>query len=209
MPDHEQTTVRPVTAEARVVRHGGPEGNARLTAMTAVALLVLLAIEGVTILFLRPLLSVHIFVGMLLIPPVVLKLASTGWRFVRYYTGARPYRASGPPKLLLRLLAPLVIVATAGLFASGVALIALGPHSGRGIVLGLHKASFVVWLAVTGVHVLMHVARVPRLVAADLRLSQRADGSTLRRAALAAALVAGVMLAAATLPHAGPWLHAR
>ena len=52
-------------------------------------LLVLLAVEGVTILFLRPLLSVHIFVGMLLIPPVALKLGSTGYRFVRYYQRRR------------------------------------------------------------------------------------------------------------------------
>ena len=59
----------------------GPNGNARLTGMTAIVLIVLLAVEGVTILFLRPLLSVHIFVGMLLIPPVLLKLVSTGWRF--------------------------------------------------------------------------------------------------------------------------------
>ena len=211
MPELEQTHARPGTASVRAPARplGGPEGNARLTGMTAALLLVLLAVEGVTILFLRPLLSLHIFVGMLLIPPVALKLASTGWRFVRYYTGSRAYRAIGPPQLLMRMLAPLVVVATAGVFATGVALLALGPHSGRGIVLGLHKASFVVWFVVTGIHVLFHVARVPRLLTADLGPSRRVDGSLLRRGALAAALVAGVTLAAATLPLAGPWLHAR
>src|SRR5437763_14360695 len=61
-------------------RSGGVEGNARLTASAAVALLVLLAIEGVTILFIRSLLPVHVFVGMMLIPPIALKLASVGWR---------------------------------------------------------------------------------------------------------------------------------
>ena len=132
MPEFEQSPARPFAAplRARARRLGGPEGNARLTGMTAAMLLVLLAIEGVTILFLRPLLSVHIFVGMLLIPPVALKLGSTGWRFMRYYAGDRAYRASGPPQLLMRMLAPLVVVATAGLFVTGVALIVLGPPRG-------------------------------------------------------------------------------
>ncbi len=47
---------------------GGTTGNERLTAATGVLLLVLLAVIGVTILRLRPLLSVHLFVGMLLDP---------------------------------------------------------------------------------------------------------------------------------------------
>ena len=65
------------------LRSGSAEGNERLTAATAAVLVVLLAVEGVTILFLRPLLSVHVFVGMLLVPPVALKLGSTAYRFGR------------------------------------------------------------------------------------------------------------------------------
>ena len=64
---------------------GGTEGNRRLTAATAAVLLVLLAAEGATLLAMDSLLSVHMFLGMLLIPPVALKLASTGYRFARYY----------------------------------------------------------------------------------------------------------------------------
>ena len=201
-----RTVARPVLPLLR--RVGGPEGNARLTGMTASLLIVLLAIEGVTILFLRPLLSVHIFVGMLLIPPVLLKLGTTGWRFARYYLGAAAYRAKGPPALLMRMLGPLVIVATAALFSTGVALIVLGPHEGRGIVLGLHKASFIVWLVVTGLHVLVYAPRLPRLLSGDFRPRERIGGARLRGGALAAALVAGATLAAATFPLAGPWLHA-
>src|SRR3954447_16682109 len=114
-----------------ITRSGGSVGNERLTAATGGTLLVLLAVEGVTILFLRPLLSVHIFVGMLLIPPVALKVGSAGWRVVRYYTGSSAYVAKGPPHWFMRMLAPLVVAATAALFATGVALIVLGPHSGR------------------------------------------------------------------------------
>ena len=151
------------TSHGRGQTHGcsrarGADGNERLTAATAVVLLVLLAVEGVTILFLRPLLSVHVFVGMLLIPPVALKLGTVGYRFARYYSGSRPYRLKGPPHLLMRVLvAPVLVASTLGLFATGVALIVLGPSGG--IVLGLHKASFVVWFGAMSVHVLAYVLR--------------------------------------------------
>ena len=108
-----------------VARTGGTAGNRRLTGSTAAVLLALLAAEGVTILAIRPLLSVHVVIGMLLIPPILLKLGSTGYRFVRYYTGSRPYRIEGPPHPALRLLAPAVVLSTIALFATGVALITL------------------------------------------------------------------------------------
>src|SRR5205823_3919476 len=91
---------------------GGPDGNERLTAASGAVLFLLLAAEGVTILSIGQLLSPHVFIGMLLIPPVALKLASTGWRFARYYRGTREYREKGPPLLPLRLLAPVVVAST-------------------------------------------------------------------------------------------------
>ena len=51
----------------------------------------------------------HMFIGLVLIPPVLLKLGSTGYRFVRYYAGAPAYREKGPPRPLLRLLAPVLV----------------------------------------------------------------------------------------------------
>ena len=74
--------------------------------MTGIALLVLLAAEGITILRIHRLLPAHFFIGLLLIPPVVLKMTSTGYRFVRYYMGDPDYRRAGPPPPLLRLVAP-------------------------------------------------------------------------------------------------------
>jgi uncharacterized oligopeptide transporter (OPT) family protein len=62
---------------------GGSAGNEQLTAVIAAVLLLLLAIEGATLLRLTSLLTVHAFVGMLLIPVLALKVASTGWRFLR------------------------------------------------------------------------------------------------------------------------------
>jgi hypothetical protein len=186
----------------------GSEGNERLTAASGAVLFLLLAAEGVTILSIRQLLSPHVFIGMLLVPPLALKLGSTGWRFFRYYSGASEYRSKGPPLLPLRLLAPVVIAATVVLFATGIALLALGPGRGHGLVLGLHKASFVVWLVATGVHVLAHIRRVPRLTTADWRAGAGGvDGSLARRALLAATVVAGAILAVATVRYAGPWTH--
>ena len=68
---------------------GGTAGNEQLTAATGVVLLVGLAVLGVTIVRIGSLLNVHMFLGMLLIGPVALKMASTGYRFVRYYTANR------------------------------------------------------------------------------------------------------------------------
>ena len=76
----------------------GVAGNARLTAANAavlLVLLVLLAAEGVTILRVHRLLLPHVFIGVVLIPPVLLKVASTTWRFARYYSGAPAYWRRG------------------------------------------------------------------------------------------------------------------
>jgi len=185
---------------------GGPDGNERLTAASGAVLFLLLAAEGVTILSIRQLLSPHIFIGMLLIPPVALKLGSTGWRFFRYYRGASEYRRKGPPLLPLRLLAPVSVVSTVALFGSGIALVVLGPRGG--IVLGLHKASFVVWFVATGIHVLAYLPRVPRLLAGDWRPSTRLAGAGGRRLLVAGAIVAGAILAVATVGSAHAWVHA-
>ncbi|MFD0526507.1 hypothetical protein ACFQ1I_03280 [Kitasatospora arboriphila] len=101
-------------------RLGGPEGNRRLIAATGALLLLLLAAQGVTILFLDRLLTWHFFIGMVLVGPVVLKLGSTGYRIVRYYTGSPAYRRQGPPHPLLRLLGPVVVATTLAVLATGV-----------------------------------------------------------------------------------------
>jgi hypothetical protein len=170
------------------MRSGGPEGNERLTATAAVSLLVLLAAEGVTILFIRPLLSMHMFLGVLLIPPVGLKLASSGYRFVRYYAGSRPYRLKGPPQIVMRLLAPVLVLSTAVVFGSGVVLLATGRRAGTWV--GIHKASFAVWLAVASIHVVVYVWRVP-----SLAFDRRAPGFVVRLGLVAAMIVVGFWVA--------------
>jgi len=178
-----------------VRRFGGSDGNEQLTAVVATLLLVLLAIEGATLLNLRSLLTVHAFVGMLLVPVVALKLASTGWRMLRYYLGAQDYVRRGPPHPVLRMVvAPVAVVSTIVLFATGVALLVLDRTSGT--VVGLHKASFVVWFGAVGVHVLVRVVRLP----GALRLAR--PGAAVRLGLIAATLVAGVAVATLSLPAA-------
>jgi hypothetical protein len=166
--------------EARRLTAGGSEGNERLTVWSGVVLIVLLAVIGVTLLHLRTtLLSVHLFVGLLLVGPVLVKLASTGYRFVRYYTHNPRYRRRGPPPLLLRAIAPLVVLTTVVVFASGVALLLIGPSS-RGALLPVHKVSFILWAVFTSVHVLGHLPEVQRTLS---------GGRELRSAVLAEAWV--------------------
>jgi hypothetical protein len=179
---------------------GGAAGNAKLTALAGAVLLVLLAVEGATIPFIGSLLSVHIFVGMLLLGPVALKLASTGYRFARYYGRAREYMEQGPPAPLMRVLvAPVLVLSTLTLFGTGVLLLA-SPH--RGAILGLHKASFIVWFGACGIHVLVYALRTLRQLVAGL-----VSGEALRIALILTAIGTGVVVAVATYPLAGPWLH--
>jgi len=187
----------------------GVEGNRRLTSVNGVLLLILLAVQGITVLRVQRLLSLHVFIGVLLVGPVLLKAASTTYRFVRYYRGDRAYRASGPPHPLLRLIGPVVIAATVALLASGIALILAGPAH-RQPFLRLHQASFVIWFIVMTVHVLGHVRGALRHTADEARDSRHAPTGRLRLlrlAVIAAALVAGVGLAATLLPRAAQWKH--
>ncbi|HXR28354.1 MAG TPA: hypothetical protein VN772_02165 [Solirubrobacteraceae bacterium] len=201
---------RPALRRAGRLTGGGTTGNEQLTAATGAVLIALLAVIGVTLLRLRPLLSVHLFVGMLLIPPVALKLATTGYRFTRYYTGNPAYRRKGPPAAALRALAPMVILTTLVVFASGVALLFAGPSS-RSTLLPIHKVSFVAWLIFTGLHVLGHLAEMPRALRADYgrpaQLGEDLPGRSGRALALAGALVAGVVVAVLVIGEFGPWLH--
>lgn len=200
---------RPPEEQSRAERRadGRVESNARLTASNAAVLLVLLAAEGVTILRVRQLVSPHVFLGMLLIPPVLIKMASTGYRFVRYYRKDPAYRRKGPPPVLLRMLGPVVVILTVVLLASGVALLLASP-AWSAQLLFVHKASFVLWFFAMTVHVLGHLAEVARLAPRDwLRRTRReVKGAGGRQWLIAASLVTGALLGLAMLGRVGPWL---
>jgi hypothetical protein len=177
---------------------GGTAGNRLLTSATALVLAVLLVAEGVTILWLRDLRTAHMFIGLVLIGPVALKLASTGYRFARYYTHAPRYVAEGPPLLPLRILAPVLVVATLLVFASGVVLLVIGHRSD--LALTVHKAAFIVWAFCFGAHFLWYLPRAWGTLRAA-----RVPGWTLRGVLLGAALGGGLALAVALLPTVQAW----
>jgi hypothetical protein len=189
----------------RVERLGGTEGNEILTSATAVLLTLLLIAEGVTIVLIGDLLGAHMFIGMALIPPVLLKLGSTGYRFARYYTGARVYREKGPPPLLLRALAPLLVVTTVVVFATGVALLVSGRRSD--LVFNLHKVSFIVWGGCFAVHFLAHLPQTARSLRGDWSRAgrRRVPGSELRLGLLIGSIGGGVALALAVLSLISGW----
>jgi hypothetical protein len=192
--------------------------------MTGAVLLVLLAVEGFTILRIGRLLTLHFFLGMLLLGPVALKAGSVLYRFARYYSGNAPYRRKGPPAPLLRLLGPVIILLTAAVFGTGVLLAVTGP-AGRGSWLFLHKASFVLWFCAMAVHVLAYLPRLPRLLSAEARgvtlqegsggqdgsgrharrVAEALGGRGTRLALLIASLLAGLVIALLTVHLAGQW----
>lgn len=183
------------TSRLAALRGRSPRGvaaNEQLTAIVATVLLVLLAVEGATLLDMRRYLSVHAFVGVLLIPVLGLKVASTSWRMLRYYLGSEDYVSRGPPHVVLRMLvAPVVVVSTVFLFGTGVALLAIDET--RGQVVTLHQASFIVWVGAVSIHVLTRLSHLP---AAWRRL----PGRGVRIALVGATLAAGLALAVAVLP---------
>jgi hypothetical protein len=230
------STAKPATEHGLLasLRAGGTDGNERLTTATGIVLLILLAVIGVTLLRMHSLLWVHLFVDMLLLGPIALKLASTGYRFVRYYTGEPRYRRKGPPPAPLRMIAPIVVLATIAVFLSGVLLLLIGPSS-RGALMPLHKISFIVWVVFTSLHVLGHLPEVGAALGFGAETTSKIDvltavgasqddelstwhspgaigaaraGRAGRALSLAGALTSGTLLAVAVIPQFGPWLNA-
>jgi hypothetical protein len=209
-PERERGVRRDRARRPRVsaLTAGGTDGNEQLTTVTGAILIVLLAVIGFTIPQLRQFVSIHLFVGMLLIGPVVLKMASTGYRFMRYYTGNAAYRHKGPPEAVLRVIGPIVVLSTVAVFATGVVLLILGP-SHRNPWVELHKLTFIVWVGFMSLHVLLHLPAVARALGIGRegrqQLEGAAPGAAGRWIAIAGALVAGLVLAIVLIPDFAAW----
>ena len=193
---------------------GGPAGNAVLTAWTGLVLLVLFLGELLTLFDVRGLISWHVAVGALLIPPAVLKTATTGWRVVGYYTGREPYRAAGPPPPVLRWLGPLVVASTLALLGSGIALILIGEQNGRrpfvsalgfGISwVTVHQGVFAVWCAAAGLHLLGRIIPAVQLTVRR-GTGERVPGGVARILLLLAAAASAVVLAVVLIRADTSW----
>jgi hypothetical protein len=171
---------------------------------------VLFFFEGLTIPFVGRLLNWHIAIGLALIPPVLLKIGSTLWRFGRYYWGSPAYVRAGPPHPVLRLLGPFVVISTIVLIGSGVIAWLVGPQDR--LMLRVHKLVFVLWFIVVAVHLLAHIWRATRLAVADGRDTRRSDsrpvpGARTRRVAVAMSLALGLILGVAGTAVTTSWSH--
>lgn len=196
-------------------RTGGPAGNARLTAWTGTLLLALCLAELVTLLDVRGLISWHIVIGTLLVPPALLKTASTGWRILRYYTRRTPYVTAGPPPMFLRILGPLVVLFTLAVLGSGLALVAVGPDASRAPLLGLagytvdavtvHQATFAIWAVVTGLHTLGRLVPAYRIITGHNDRTATIPGRVPRIGLLTTTLVAAGVAAALVLGLSSGW----
>lgn len=192
----------------------GVEGNARLTGAAGAVLFFILAVEALTILQIKQLISWHVFLGLLLVPLVMLKTATTGYRFSHYYRGDPPYARKGPPIAILRITGPLLVLSTFALLGTGIALIALGRNVGHQY-LWLHKATFFIWAALIAIHVLGHLRETPALAVADWRDRWRGArehrvavaGGGIRLSVLVVTLAVGVGLGIASLSWVGTWHH--
>ncbi len=194
---------------------GGPAGNARLTAWIGLGLLIAFLAKLVTLLDVTGLISWHIVIGVLLVPPALVKTATTGWRILRYYTGNGAYRQAGPPPLLLRLLGPVVVLTTLAVLGSGLVLIAVGPDAtfaplltvaGQQISwLTVHQVTFIAWGVATGLHVLARTVPAARLALASESRPSRVAGTLARSLTLLATVVLAIVAVIVILRLSGAW----
>ncbi len=208
----DESPVRPSgqihTSERNDDEQSAVVGNERMTGLAGAVLLVLILIELVSAAILRTLLSIHVFAGVLLAGPLVVKLGSTFWRFLRYYTGSPAFVRRGPPHLALRVMAPLLIVTTLVVIGSGIGLVVTGPLS-AGPLLPLHGFSVLVWLPLIALHGFAHIRRVPRLVTDDWSnpsSKNLAKGRGRRLGMNLGALLAGAVAAILLFPGAASWI---
>ena len=193
-PSPETTPATPPGAAA--------DGNARLTALAGITLLALFIAEIVTVILgVSRVLTAHVAVGLALTPVVALKTGSTGWRFVKYYRGDRAYVRRGAPPAYLRVLGPVLVVATAGLLGSGMLAFA-GPHWLHSAALTTHKTLFYPWLLILIVHTAGHFTEAMRLAAAFG--STRKARKRLSRDSPGVAADPNCRVSAGLLP--GPWV---
>ena len=181
----------------------GPARNERLTALDGLLLFILLAAIAVTILDITRWLGAHYVAGFVLIPPLTLKLGSTGYRLFRYYSGSKPYRLAGAPPLLLRfVVAPALVASTLIVFASGLELWLFGLRFGSVWILA-HTLSAVVMMFAVTAHSVGHLGRSFDIAREEVGAPR--DAARTHQSAVVASLAAGAVLAIASLTYASPF----
>ncbi len=193
-----------MTLDEQVMADHEVEGNARITGLVGAILLIVLAIEGYTLLDVRGMFTLHVFIGLFVIPMIFVKIGTTAFRFFRYYRGTEAYRRKGPPHPILRIGAPVVVVSTVGMLVAGVITLAVGPRH-REPWLTIHQGFFAVWVVVTTVHVLGHALETWRLSRDDLVDKPPVPRRGARFGVILASLVVGLVVGILSLKWTGAW----
>ena len=164
-------------------------GNLILTSHAGLVILFFLVLLYFTGLEFTPLRVVHFGLGFALIPILLVKLGSTGWRAVNYYFDRDPYRAAGPPWLLPRIMAlPLTACAVAATI-SGVVLWATGTD--RGTWATIHIYSVLSLAVVVVVHLAIYTRKAFRASSRSLEQTKTTQQERIMVWALLVALVVG------------------
>lgn len=179
------------------ILEGGPHprrtvavaGNLILTSHAGLVILFLLVLLYFTGLEFAPLRGVHVGLGFALIPILLVKLGSTGWRAVNYYFDRDPYRAAGPPWLLPRIMAlPLTLCAVAATI-SGVVLWATGTDHGTWAT--VHIYAVISLAVVVAVHLAIYTRKAFRASTRSLEEPKTTRQERVMVWALLVALVVG------------------
>lgn len=184
------------------------EANARLTAATSAVLLVLCCVEvGTVLIGVKSHLTLHVMIGLTVVPPLAVKITSVSWRFIRYYRHDPEYLRKGPPVPLLRILGPALLLATLVLFVSGMTLLLAPSAFGgqHGIMFKVHDLSFYVWMLLIVAHLAGHARDLLHLAPRDWGRRTRAavPGALVRQSIMLAALAAALALALSLVGHVG------
>lgn len=180
--------------------------NERMTAIAGAVLFIIIIVELFITANLHALITEHIFIGVLLSGPLIVKMYSTGYRFFRYYTKSPDFVWKGPPNILLRLLAPFLVFMTILVFISGFGLAFVGP-SNMGLFFKIHAASVALWLPLLAVHVYAYIRKVPGIIASDWtrKSNHRVPGRKRRLYINVVALIVGGIGAIFMIPVSASW----
>jgi hypothetical protein len=178
--------------------------NQRLTALNGALLYLLFVMIAITVLFIRGLLVVHFLVGVALLPPLGLKLFTTGERFLRYYASDRDFRLAGAPSLFLRFaVAPALVASTIVVMGSGLELWAFADRFGSWWVTA-HTLSAAAFMLALLVHLLAHLRQ--SALSSVQEVSRACDeGARARRSVLIGCVILASALALASLSYMTPF----
>jgi hypothetical protein len=194
-------------AEARRSARRDPDGNARLTGISASLLLPLVLLEVVTVVLgVKSVITLHVVIGLVLVGPVLLKLASVTYRMVSYYRGVSEYQQRGRPSVWRRLLGGALGGFFVLLLASGLVLI-VGPSAAHSAARSIHVVSACLVVVLLVAHLSIHLRTAARLASADVRPRSRVRGASSRLIALLASLAIGGALALLLGGHGSTYLH--